>query len=195
MLCQRILSQRWVKPCQLGSHRGASRGLRYAPLTWTPRLSVMPLRWCLAVPRWLACSRCGRRSRDGLLLATTLRPQPMVSHRSWGLRLGQGTITRHRSGLGLDTLSTGTAHPVGRGLSGRTTSGTDVLVFRPCRRIYDRLMDRWEATLARLDGTAGHGSIVVLVLSSHQTVRAGYPMLSVRNNVSSQHDQRGEAQP
>lgn len=155
----------------------------------------MPLRWFLAPPRWLAYCHYGRRSLAGRLLATTPRPQPMVSHKSWGLKLGQETITRHKSGLGLDTLSTGTAHPVERGLSGRTISGTDVLVFRPCRRIYDRLMDRWEATLARLGGTAGHGSIVVLVLGSHQTVRAGYPMLSVRNNVSSQHDQRGEAQP
>ena len=127
----------------------------------------MPLRWFLAPLKWLACSRCGRRSQAGLLLATTLRPQPTVSHKSWGLRLGQGTITERKYGLGWDTSNIVTAHPVGRGLSGRTISGTDVLVFRPCRRIYDWLVDRWEATFARLGGTAGHGSIVVLVLGSH----------------------------
>ena len=54
-------------------------------------------------------------------------------------------------------------------------------------------MDRWEATLARLDGIAGHGSVVVLVFDSHQTVRARYPVPGIRDNVHGQHDQGMEA--
>jgi hypothetical protein len=102
-------------------------------------------------------------------------------------------ITERKCVLAWDTSSIVMAHPVERGLSGRTIGGTDVLVFRPCCRFYDRLVDRWEATLARLGGTARNGSVVVLVFDSYQTVRAGCPMPGIRDYLLCKHNQGMEA--
>lgn len=102
-------------------------------------------------------------------------------------------ITERKSELVWATSRTVMAHRVERGVSGRTISGTDVLVVCPRCRFYDRSMDRWEATLTGLGGTAGHGSVVVLVFGSHQTVRAGCSMPGIRNNLLCQHNQGMEA--
>jgi hypothetical protein len=102
-------------------------------------------------------------------------------------------ITERKCVLAWATSSIAMAHPVERGLSGRTIGGTDVLVFRPCCRFYDRLVDRWEATLAGLDSPTGDGSVVVLVFGSHQAVRAGCVMPGIRDHLLCKHNQGMEA--